>query len=513
MQASVARVSAFHRPRPAVVGNFDDEQARTPPHSLEAEHAVLGALLCDPSVLSVVVDVLAPGDFFRHEHNVIYQAIVQLGTAGQPVDPVTVFEALDGEPCDFGGLAYLTDLSNGVSSSRNVRRYAEIVAERAVRRGLIAVADRLAARAFNPPDGMTAGEALDQSGEDLRTLRDVRGLRSRRLPLVGLEELIAHASAREYLIKGLIPASSIGVLFGGSGSFKSFLAIDAGLHVAHGMRWLGRRTKQGPVVYVAAEGGDELGQRADAWHRARRLQPSAPFHVVPVAIDLLTEAWRVVETVQAVGVTPALVIVDTMSQTFSGEENVANDVAAYMRELGRRFRDLWGCAVLVIHHSGHTATERPRGSSAIQANTDYLYGVMRDEKEMLATLVCTHRKGGSLFDDATFALASHELGRDADGDPITSLVARHLTSGEEVQQVMAAEAKAGRGGKNRLLLSLLQNGMREAELRRAFYEDCDLSDPESRKKAFQRARAWAIKAGFIDIAQGVVIILKQPSGT
>lgn len=73
---------------------------------------------------------------------------------------------------------------------------------------------------------------------------------------------------------------------------------------------------------------------------------------------------------------------------------------------------------------------------------------------------------------------------------------------------MEDEAKAGRGGRNHLLLTLLQNGMREAELRKAFYEDVGLDDLESRKKAYQRAKAWAVKAGFIEVAAGVVITLK-----
>jgi KaiC/GvpD/RAD55 family RecA-like ATPase len=263
------------------------------------------------------------------------------------------------------------------------------------------------------------------------------------------------------------------------------------------------------VIYLAAEGGDELGQRANAWHRARRRKADAPFHVVPVSIDLKAEAWRVVETVQAQGITPAFVVIDTMSQTFSGEENVANDVAAYMRELGNRFRDLWQCAVLVVHHSGHTATERPRGSSAIQANSDYLYGVFRDEKEMLATLSCMHRKGGGAFDDAIFQLTREVLGQDSDGDEVSSLVARHLTSAEEVQEAMEAEGKAGRGGHNQLFLRLANNGMTEAELRKAFGDECGADTTDGQRKAYWRARKWACTKGFIEIVQGRVLTLKR----
>jgi len=493
---------------------FDEEpdgdvaHLRVPPHSREAEQSVLGGLLLERDAFGRISDILSVADFYRHEHRLIFGAIEALIAAGQPVDVITVFEQLEGETFDFGGLSYLNALAQSVPSAANIRRYAEIIVERATLRQMIAASDEIATHAFNP-QGRTVAELIDQAGTALRAIGDARKLKSKRMPLVDLPDLIARAETRRQLVKGVIPAESIGVMFGGSGSFKSFIALDAGLHVAHGLPWLGRRTAQGSVIYLAAEGGDELGQRADAWHRARRLKPDAPFHVAPVAMDLLRDAWRVVEAAQAKGVTPALVVVDTLSQTFGGEENSAPEIAAYMRELGARFRDLWHCAVVVIHHSGHTATERPRGSSAIQANTDYLYGVFREEKELMATLACTHRKGGAPFDDVLFSLSKRVLGTDPDGDEISSLVARHLSTAEEVQEAAEAEIKAGRSTANRLFLQLAQNGAKEEDVRRAFYADCGVEDADARRQAYWRARKSAMTKGFIDIAQGVVITLKR----
>ena len=212
--------------------------------------------------------------------------------------------------------------------------------------------------------------------------------------------------------------------------------------------------------------------------------------------------------VRYVGDHVAMVVADTLSQTYAGEENSANEMAAYLRELGVRFRQLWQAAVLLIHHTGHQATERPRGSSAIRSNLDFMLGVFRDEKEMLATVTCAKQKDGELFSDATFALRSIELGTDADGDRITSLVASHLTRIEDVAEAMQAETKAGRGGRTQLLLSLLQNGMSEASLRKAFYDDCGITDAEARKKAYQRAKAWIQHAQLAEFTGGVVITLK-----
>lgn len=327
--------------------------------------------------------------------------------------------------------------------------------------------------------------------------------------LLSLSQLRERHDAVTWAVKGVVPAESLGLIFGGSGTFKSFIALDLALHVAHGLPWLGRRTVEGPVLYLAAEGGAGLWRRIDAWHRARKLRwQDAPLYVIPVPVDLMKDAILVTDAALSAGVTPVLAVIDTLSQTFTGEENSANEVAGYLAEIGLMLRATWRAAVAVVHHSGHLATERPRGSSALRANVDWMFGVFRDNQEMMATLTCEKQKDGEPFADASFALASYELGRDEDGDVISSLVARHLTSAEEVQQVMVEEGKAGRVGKNQLLLRLLQSGVRETDLRHAFYEECGVENPESRRQAYHRAKAWAIKAGFFEVAEGIVITLK-----
>lgn len=328
--------------------------------------------------------------------------------------------------------------------------------------------------------------------------------------LLSLSQLRDRHDAVTWTIKGVVPAESLGLIFGGSGTFKSFIALDMALHVAHGLPWLGRKTVEGPVLYLAAEGGAGLWRRIDAWHRARKLRwQDAPLYVIPMPVDLMRDALLVTDAALSVGVTPTLAIIDTLSQTFSGEENSANEVAGYLAEIGLMLRATWRAAVAVVHHSGHLATERPRGSSALRANVDWMFGVYRDNTEMLATLTCEKQKDGEPFADASFALTPLELGHDGDGDVISSLVARHLSSAEEVQHVMAEEGKAGRVGKNQLLLRLLQNGLRESDLRHAFYEDCGIENTETRRQAYHRAKAWAIKAGFFEVAEGIVITLKR----
>lgn len=329
------------------------------------------------------------------------------------------------------------------------------------------------------------------------------------VPLLTLDQLREQARSVRWLVKHLIPSESVGLLFGASGTFKSFIAIDLALHVAHGLPWLGKKTQQGPVIIIAAEGGTGLWRRIVAWHQERRLQwKAAPIYVVPVSVDLGTDAVLVREAVEKAEITPALVVVDTLSQTFSGEENSAQEVSIYLREIGLQFRLCWLCAVLVVHHSGHVATERPRGSSALRANVDFMYGVFRDEKEMLATVECSKQKDGEMPEPVSFSMRVREVSRDEDGDPITSLVATGINGTEEVLGFMEHEASRGRGGKNHLFLELAHNGIEEKKLRTVFYEAID-GDPEMKRKAYYRARKWAVAAGLVEVAEGFVVRLQD----
>src|SRR5882757_2855917 len=123
----------------------DDEVAklRIPPHSVEAEQSVLGGLLLDNSAWDRAGDLLTGSDFYRFEHRLIYAAIATLINATKPADVITVFEQLQrhGKADECGGLSYLNALAQSVPSAANMRRYAEIVRERAVARELIAITD------------------------------------------------------------------------------------------------------------------------------------------------------------------------------------------------------------------------------------------------------------------------------------------------------------------------------------------------------------------------------------
>ena len=144
----------------------DDEVARlrVPPHSIEAEQSVLGGLLLDNLSWDRAADLLSDSDFYRHEHRLIYAAIGALVNTTRPADVITVFEHLQslGKAEECGGLAYLNALAQGVPSAANLRRYAEIVRERAILRKLVAASDEIATTAFNP-QGRQVAQILDEA--------------------------------------------------------------------------------------------------------------------------------------------------------------------------------------------------------------------------------------------------------------------------------------------------------------------------------------------------------------
>ena len=266
---------------------------------------------------------------------------------------MTVLEALKGMAEDIGSV-YLTALANSVPSASNIRRYAEIVHEKWSERMLIAAVDgRRAWRGTRRSAWTIESSAWPRRSPGRATAQEPGA----RIPLMRLPALRQAASGISWVVKHVLPADSIGILFGGSGTFKSFVAVDCALHIAHGMPWMGRRTNRGSVLYIAAEGGAGLWNRIDAGTFQRGMGwTDAELAVVPIPVDLAADARRVVDAAQAQGVTPALVVVDTPRRPTRATENSANEMAAYLRELGLRFRSLWNCAVLVIHHTGHNAT-------------------------------------------------------------------------------------------------------------------------------------------------------------
>jgi replicative DNA helicase len=135
---------------------------KTPPHSIEAEQAVLGALMLDNQAWEIVSGLLTEQDFYRRDHRRIYRGIAELAQREQPCDAVTLAEWLEhhGEAEAVGGLAYLGMLARDTPSAANVTSYAGIVRERSILRQLARVGTDIADRAYRP-EGRSSAELLE----------------------------------------------------------------------------------------------------------------------------------------------------------------------------------------------------------------------------------------------------------------------------------------------------------------------------------------------------------------
>jgi len=161
---------------------------KVPPHSLQAEQAVLGGLMLDNNAWDSVADLVSEEDFYRRNHRLIFRAIAQLAEQGNPLDAVTLSEWLEQNNLlnDVGGLSALGTLAQNTPSAANIKAYAGIVRENSVMRQLIDVGNQIAGSAYET-EGRDSGALLDnaeklvfdiaeQGKRGKRGFRDIRGL-------------------------------------------------------------------------------------------------------------------------------------------------------------------------------------------------------------------------------------------------------------------------------------------------------------------------------------------------
>ena len=152
---------------------------RLPPHSVEAEQAVLGGLMIDASAWDSVADLIRDGDFYRRDHQLIFKAIAELVESQNPCDAVTVSETLSSKGLvdEVGGLAYLARLTRDTPSASNVRAYASIVRDHALLRLLVTAGSDIASSALETR-GRAPGELLEEAERRVFEIAE-RGVRSR----------------------------------------------------------------------------------------------------------------------------------------------------------------------------------------------------------------------------------------------------------------------------------------------------------------------------------------------
>ncbi|GLX78061.1 replicative DNA helicase [Thalassotalea insulae] len=155
------------------------ENLKVPPHSLEAEQSVLGGLLLDNEAWDRVAERVVAQDFYSRAHRVVYETIGGLIELGEPVDLITLSEALENDQKldDAGGFVYLAEMMKNTPSAANITAYAEIVRERAVTREMISVANEIAEAGFDT-QGRTSADLLDLAETKVFAIAEQRANKS-----------------------------------------------------------------------------------------------------------------------------------------------------------------------------------------------------------------------------------------------------------------------------------------------------------------------------------------------
>jgi replicative DNA helicase len=406
----------------------DDDVARlrVPPHSVEAEQSVLGGLLLENLAWDRAADLLTESDFYRFEHRLIYTAIAALVQGGKPADVITVFEKLQsiGQDADCGGLAYLNALAQSVPSAANMRRYAEIVRERAILRKLIAASDEIATTAFNP-QGRAVPQVLDEAeskilkiGEEGARQRagfqDIAGLVTQLLDRVnelhenGAEDVTGVRTGYfdlDRLTAGLQRGDLL-VLAARPSMGKTAFALNIAEHVAV--------KEELPVLVFSMEmGAAQLALRmvgsigrinqqhlrtgkldADEWGRlaeaAERLGKSPIYIDETPALTVAELRARARRMARQFGGTLGLICIDylqLMSGSSGSEENRATELGEISRGLKALAKELQ-CPVLALSQLNRSVESRNdkrpmmsdlRESGAIEQDADVIMFIYRDE--------------------------------------------------------------------------------------------------------------------------------------
>lgn len=238
-------------------------------------------------------------------------------------------------------------------------------------------------------------------------------------PVVWLRDAKLKLDARP-IVKGLIDPGAFVVIYGPSGSGKSFFAADLAQHIATGQPWRGRKVKKGLVVYIASEAGASILRRFVGW-RDNRMGESAesiplailtrgPDLMNPVQIALLCD--QLARLQEESGLPLVLVVFDTLSRSMPGaDENSTEDMSMAVN-VADYIRQRFDAASAYVHHTGKDSTKGPRGAYALYAAADLVL-LVQDRVASVEKV-----RDGLMTEKFPFTLEPVEIGRDADDDPV-----------------------------------------------------------------------------------------------
>jgi hypothetical protein len=238
-----------------------------------------------------------------------------------------------------------------------------------------------------------------------------------------LAELLNQRQELNWLIEGWLEQSTLALLVGAEGSFKSFLAIDWALRIATGCVWQGQRTVKGPALFIPGEGRTGVIRRMRGWcqHFGENDVDEVLLGRNPIQ---LLDSWDA-ERIAALGPLN-LVVVDTLARNFGpGSENDQKDMAAAIHSADQ-IREKTGATVLIVHHTPlegrATGKLRPRGSSALAGAADAIFTCEYDKDSSVITVSNSKQKDAQSADTRFLSFEKINLDETDNFDnPITTV--------------------------------------------------------------------------------------------
>ena len=229
----------------------------------------------------------------------------------------------------------------------------------------------------------------------------------------------------QWLVEGIIPDKGLTFLYGQRGKGKSFVTLDAALHIASGSKWLGRDTKAGGVIYCAGEGLAGYGVRVEGWARQHPSLDISNFRLMPLVPNFRDEkeVAKLARTIKQNLGDAKLIIIDTVARAIPGaEENSSKDMGLFVSACDA-IRVACGVAVIGVHHSGKDDERGMRGSSALEGAGDAVIHLKRLEGKIVE-IGSDKMKDGEEFKPIILSLEKVEWidERDPLGKPRSTLV-------------------------------------------------------------------------------------------
>jgi KaiC/GvpD/RAD55 family RecA-like ATPase len=300
-----------------------------------------------------------------------------------------------------------------------------------------------------------------------------------------------------YVIKGLLSAGDVGAVIGAPGVGKSLFAPRLAYAVAQGAEVFGRRTRQGNVLYVAAE--DERGMENRVKVLAMDHGDADEFGLVKGVSNLLPGSPDLKELLRVVRERkPSLVVIDTLAMAFPGiDENTAQAMGLVVS--AARSLTKWGAAVLLVHHDTKAGDGLPRGHSLLNGALDVSISLTRDANGFVVAKPSKNRNGTAEVQLA-FRIGTRSLGIDEDGDPRTTAIAEDLASDYEpvTKDVLSDSVRSLKSLFDELATE--SHGVDESEFRQASIDGRAVSASDnlnSRRDAFRRGLKQLIEKGLI----------------